>query len=119
MKVIVCGSRVKADSARITQALKDADAHMVITGAAPGVDTVAHIIAVDHGMATRQHRADWGTWGKAAGPIRNQRMLDAHPDAIVLAFPHGESKGTRDMIRRARQQGREVRVFESYDEATA
>jgi hypothetical protein len=42
--------------------------------------------------------------GKAAGSIRNQRMLDAekHID-VVVAFPGG--RGTADMVRRARAAG--------------
>jgi hypothetical protein len=49
--------------------------------------------------------ADWEKWGTAAGPKRNQMMLDQKPD-IVLAFPGG--RGTADMIARAEQAGVEV-----------
>jgi hypothetical protein len=41
--------------------------------------------------------ADWANHGKAAGPIRNRKMLDLKPD-LVLAF-HADltnSKGTKD-----------------------
>jgi len=48
--------------------------------------------------------ADWDTHGKAAGPIRNQSMLDQNPGIeLVIAFPGG--KGTADMVARARKKG--------------
>ena len=49
--------------------------------------------------------ADWEKWDTAAGPKRNQMMLDQKPD-IILAFPGG--RGTADMIARAEQAGVEV-----------
>lgn len=39
----------------------------------------------------------------AAGPIRNQHMLDIGKPDVVLAFPGG--RGTEDMIRRAEKAG--------------
>jgi hypothetical protein len=56
--------------------------------------------------------ADWTKYGKAAGPIRNQEMLDMDPD-LVLAF-HSDldnSKGTKDMVARARKKGVKVIVI--------
>ena len=55
--------------------------------------------------------ADWKEHGKAAGPIRNQRMIE---DAdMLVAFPgHGYSRGTRDCIKRAKAKGIPVIVFE-------
>lgn len=47
--------------------------------------------------------ADWPRWGGAAGPIRNQAMLDKHAPQIVLAFPGGA--GTADMVDRAKRAG--------------
>jgi hypothetical protein len=47
-------------------------------------------------------KADWRKYGAAAGPIRNQRMLEGPPD-IVVAFAGG--KGTADMVQRARAAG--------------
>jgi hypothetical protein len=44
--------------------------------------------------------ADWNRYGKKAGALRNQLMLDEHQPELVLAFPGGT--GTADMVRRAR-----------------
>jgi hypothetical protein len=52
--------------------------------------------------------ADWETYGRAAGPIRNGRMLrEAGPDLLV-AFPGGN--GTIDCCRQA--DGRNIPVWE-------
>jgi hypothetical protein len=44
--------------------------------------------------------ADWDRYGLAAGPKRNQRMLDEYSPEFGVAFPGG--RGTADMIRRLR-----------------
>lgn len=47
--------------------------------------------------------AKWKEFGRAAGPIRNQQMLDEGKPELVLAF-HDDlenSKGTKDMVGRA------------------
>lgn len=47
--------------------------------------------------------ADWRGLGRAAGPIRNQRMIDEGKPDLVVAFPGGD--GTADMKRKARAAG--------------
>jgi len=51
--------------------------------------------------------ADWKSYGKGAGPIRNQLMLDEGKPDLVLAFHNdiSSSRGTADMIRRAKKHG--------------
>jgi hypothetical protein len=86
-------------------------APVLILGGARGADALAAQIAEEHGWATDVFWADWRNHGKAAGPIRNQRMLDhGHPD-IVLAFPLPDSVGTWDMVERAKRAGVPVEVF--------
>lgn len=55
-------------------------------------------------------RADWDKHGKAAGPIRNQEMLDNGKADALVAFWDGKSPGTKDMIRRAKRKGIKVKV---------
>ena len=53
--------------------------------------------------------AQWDLHGKAAGPVRNQQMLDQNPGIeLVVAFPGGT--GTADMVKRATAKG--VKVIE-------
>jgi hypothetical protein len=87
--------------------------HLLVHGAARGVDSgVAQYAVDDWGMKTCVHPADWAAYGKSAGPIRNQSMLDHHPDIdLVLAFPADSSRGTWDMVERAVKARLPVRIY--------
>jgi hypothetical protein len=78
----------------------------IIQGGARGADRLAFIWAGRQLIQTETFLADWKTHGKAAGPIRNQRMIDEGKPDLVVAFPGG--KGTADMVRRAKAAGIEV-----------
>ena len=63
--------------------------------------------------------ADWSSHGKAAGPMRNQRMLtEEHrleePIDLCVAFSHdlAVTRGTGDMVRRARAAGIPVHLID-------
>lgn len=75
----------------------------IISGAARGVDTAAVDWAVVNWCPFIEYPADWKKYGGAAGPIRNQQMLDEGKPDLVVAFPGGS--GTADMVRRARAAG--------------
>jgi hypothetical protein len=50
--------------------------------------------------------ADWATHKRAAGPIRNQQMLDTGIDLCIGFHPDiTKSKGTKDMLTRASKAG--------------
>ena len=49
-------------------------------------------------------------YGRAAGPIRNQKRLEEKPE-LVAAFPGG--KGTADMVRKGKQASPEVVIVEA------
>lgn len=66
----------------------------------------------DQGVVVERHPADWKMLGKAAGPIRNEAMVQTHPN-LVLAFLMPDSRGTQDSIRRAEREGIRVRRFHS------
>lgn len=105
MKVLVTGSRHWTDKQAIADALTNlahraTDAMTVIHGGARGADTLAAEVAHEFGWKVVCVLADWGRLGVRAGSIRNGEMLKLEPDYVV-AFPLGESRGTRDMIRRA------------------
>lgn len=115
MKIIVCGSRSETDYDKIARVLDKVHADKgltcVVNGACPygGVDNLAQIWAKTHEVMYIGVPAEWKKHGKAAGPIRNKRMLDEHPDAAaVIAFPGGD--GTADMIKQATVRG--VKVWE-------
>ena len=104
MRIIVCGGRNYSDRTTVTRILGTLDSRTttIIHGNAPGADRLAATIAADYGFRVESYPADWDTHSRAAGPIRNQQMLDAGAD-LVIAFPGG--RGTTDMSNRAQRAG--------------
>lgn len=86
---------------------------MVIHGGARGADKLAGEVAKELGIEVVVFPANWELYGKRAGYVRNQLMLDAGKPSLVLAFPIGESRGTRMMIDIATRAGVKVIVAES------
>lgn len=108
MKVLVCGNRDWDKYSSIYHALygmpKDT---IIINGDCKGADRLSTKAANDLGLEVRKYPANWDKYGKAAGPIRNQEMINKeHPD-LVIAFHENiaESKGTKDMCKRAKENG--------------
>lgn len=105
IRLIIAGGRGYhmrlQDIEHLNQIREDYQITLVITGGASGADTEGHNWAIRCGFPTRVFPADWDTHGRAAGPIRNQEMVES-ADAIVL-FPGG--RGTADMRRRAQSAG--------------
>lgn len=110
--VLVCGGRDYNDDRTaylVLDALhKDPGITEIIQGGARGADMLAFQYARDRCIMCTTFHAEWERDGKAAGPIRNQRMLTEGQPDFVLAFPGGV--GTADMVRRARKAG--VETFE-------
>jgi hypothetical protein len=77
---------------------------VVISGGAGGVDTWAAKLARRHGLAVVVHRAEWNTYGKRAGMLRNATIVEDATE--VWAFWDGKSKGTANTIERARIAGK-------------
>lgn len=110
-RVLVCGGRDFNDEDTVFAALEshvDRMRSTVIQGHAPGADRLAREWCARNGVHIESYPADWASHGKAAGPIRNQRMIDVGKPTKVIAFPGG--RGTADMVRRARAAG--IPVFE-------
>lgn len=113
MRIIVCGGRDFRNAAYVFSSLDKLHSEWPITelmqGGATGADALARDWAISKGIKRWVCHADWEKHGKAAGPLRNARMLEWKPDAVV-AFPGG--RGTANMISQARAAG--VTVIE-YD----
>lgn len=101
-RVLVCGGRGYDDIAEMYAAL-DAlgrGVETVISGMARGADTLAARWARERGKTLLAFPADWTAHGKAAGPIRNTKMLVEGRPTLVVAFPGGP--GTADMLKQAK-----------------
>lgn len=108
-RVLVCGGRDFSDRALFDRVMAPyrTQACVIITGCAPGADAMARSWAQTWGVPLDWHKADWKLHGRAAGPLRNRRMLDEGKPDLVIAFPGG--RGTDDMCRQAEAVG--VPVF--------
>lgn len=113
MKVLVCGGRDFNDAMTLGSWLggihKRGGISLLIHGGARGADFMAGEFAKWAGIPVRVYSADWDKHGRAAGPIRNQQMLDDGKPDLVVAFEGG--RGTADMVRRAKASG--VHVIEA------
>jgi len=110
MKILVCGGRDYRDRKKVAEILgKYDDDTILIHGAARGADTLAHEYGLSRGWVIRAYPAKWEHHGKAAGPLRNQEMIDKEKPDVVIAFPGG--RGTMDMVRRAKDAACKVIVL--------
>lgn len=120
MRILITGSRDWADRDVIRRALIRAgqDAHVhpqgvtVVHGGARGADQIAGELAGEFGCMVEVHRADWDRYGKAAGHRRNAEMVALGAD-VCLAFPLGESRGTRGCMALAEKAGIPVVSYEA------
>lgn len=127
MRILVTGTRQKLTEGEEWRVLSTVLARIVTTSDAEyvfvhgacstGVDAwVEEVYGEDPfpslapAVRTEPHPADWSL-GRKAGPLRNQEMVDSGID-LVLAFPKGESPGTRGTIRMAEKAGLKVIVTE-------
>lgn len=121
-KILVCGGRDYIGYRRMYEVLTDIIDQIIldytihayndveiIQGGATGADFLAKVFALDEFDGQVHHKefpAEWKKYGKAAGGIRNQQMLDEGKPNLVVAFPGG--KGTADMVKRAKKAGIKV-----------
>lgn len=119
-RILICGDRDWTDAPLITAAISGlAPGTVVIHGAAPGADSMAGCAAaLQEGLTVLTFPARWSTEGRAAGILRNQRMLEEGRPTEVWAFHDdlAHSTGTRDMVRRATEAGLPVQVFQHASE---
>ena len=105
-RLLVCGGRDFKDKETLKRAMKKLHPTTVITGAARGADTLADEIAESEGIPRIIFPANWSGEGKAAGHIRNARMLSEGKPDYTLACPGGS--GTKSMVDKSLKAGTPV-----------
>ena len=103
-RVLICGDRNYKDWVRIQEYLDTLQKRtIIIHGGARGADSIAGNLATSLKMKVIKFPADWDKYGKAAGVLRNQQMLDEGQPSLVVYFHKDleNSKGTKDMVTRA------------------
>jgi hypothetical protein len=131
MKVIIAGSRQIIDyqlvSAVLSNTLSKYNISIteVVSGCAGGVDSLGEQWALENKIPVNPFPAEWNDldvpnalvrtnkWGKKynarAGFQRNESMAE-HGD-VLIAIWDGKSRGTSDMIERARNHALSVYVY--------
>ena len=87
--------------------------NVIVTGDARGADALARMEAIHLGLEVIVHRADWDKWGKVAGPIRNQKIVN-DSDALI-AFPSKHGRGTQITMKMARIKKIPVYVVDNWE----
>lgn len=134
MRLLVSGSRGWHDEEAIETVIRHFQAlarnvlgeeFVLIHGhARDGADALADRVGRRLGLRVGQDLirvpAEWKRYGKPAGVIRNQRMLDEqHPNVVTAFRATGKSNGTDDMIARAEKAGLPVHVIREGADALA
>jgi len=111
VRVIIAGSRdaTPEDVRRALQACKWAHlVTVVVSGTAAGADQEGERWAHERGLSVERYPADWKTFGKRAGPLRNRTMAESAEG--LIAVWDGRSRGTQNMIEEARERGLKLYV---------
>lgn len=113
LKVAVVGGRDFKDYSLLRNTLNNLYGEVcpitVVSGGARGADNLAEKYAKCYNMNLKVFKADWETYGKSAGMIRNKEIVK-YADEVV-AFWNGESKGTKNTIDTAEKMGKKVTII--------
>ena len=108
MKIVITGSRDFSDRKFLFTYLdRFHSLHSIshlIQGGARGVDSLSREWAIARNVRWSEYLADWRMYGKFAGHLRNQQMINQSPDAVIAFFsdPKNPSSGTSDCVARAK-----------------
>lgn len=84
---------------------------VVISGGAKGADTFAAHWAIDHGKQLVIHRPDWVRYGKVAGYLRNQLIVNDCDELYAFPASRKISRGTQSSIDLASRAGKIVTII--------
>jgi len=126
MKTIIAGSRNLGETTEsisniIDTIIKKTDYKIltILSGASGQVDNLAIDYAIKNNIEWYQYPADWNSFNRAAGPIRNLQMVN-NADMLILIWD-GQSKGSLDVKTKAEKKGliiQEVRIENGINQRT-
>ena len=80
----------------------------IISGGAKGIDTCAKEYAIANNIKLTEFLPEYEKYGKSA-PLKRNITIIENAD-IVLAFWDGKSSGTKFVIEKCREFGKEIKV---------
>lgn len=114
-RLVVAGSRDFNDYNMLCSALDEVVSELkaeynvtIVSGTANGADKLGEKYAEKHGLKIERHPANWGRYGRGAGPIRNAEMVK-ESDGVVV-FWNGESTGAKNIIDCAKAENHLIKV---------
>jgi hypothetical protein len=90
----------------------------IVSGGARGADAMAAQVAHEFHIPFECYPADWKRYGKRAGMLRNQTIVDAADEMLAFFGNELRTPGTADSVRRAIAKGIPVRIFEDAREVS-
>ena len=114
-RLVVAGSRNFNDYSLLCTTLDEVVGELkseynvtIVSGTANGADKLGEKYAEKHGLKIERHPANWGRYGRGAGPIRNAEMVK-ESDGVVV-FWNGESSGAKNIIDCAKAENLLIKV---------
>lgn len=112
MKLAVVGSRSFSDYDLLKEKLDKIHSRktvrLVVSGGAAGADRLAEKWAGENGIEVKVFFPDWQKYGKRAGFLRNEQIIESAD--VVIAFWDGHSRGTQHSINLAKNRDIPVHV---------
>ena len=112
MKIIIAGSRDFFDygllKKKCDSLLKGESNIEIVSGGATGADQLGERYAAEKDYKLQRFPADWKTYGRAAGHIRNKKMAD-YAESLIL-FWDGKSPGSGSMLKAAKKKKLKINI---------
>ena len=81
----------------------------IVSGGAKGADTLAVQFAAEMGIPLLVFKPDYQKYGRGATLVRNTQIIENAE--VVFAFWDGQSKGTKDSIKKAEKLEKELYII--------
>jgi hypothetical protein len=118
MRTIIAGSRTIRNFTLLKKAVEESGFPIseIISGGAPGVDKLGEDYAAVADIDLVIFKANWRKHGKAAGSIRNKKMVeyaasDKSRRGGLIALWDGQNRGIKNMIENAVEHNLKVYIY--------
>ena len=115
MRVAIIGSRTFTDEETIREVVKSLHQQnpnlMIISGGARGADQIGERAADELGIPKKIFQPQWHIYGRRAGFVRNELIIEAAERVFAFFAPGPKSNGTQHSVDLAIKANKEVHIF--------